>query len=962
MRKVYLPLIIFLSSTLIFFTFWPSAVPVSGNALETPGSLSAFTKKGDSLGFTPLKHTDVKAEISGFLARVRVTQEFENNFDQAVEAVYTFPLPNNSAVDQMTMRIGERTVKGKIMERGEAREVYETAKNDGKTASLLDQERPNIFTQQVANIPPGEKVVVEISYVEPLKYEGGSYEFVFPMVIGQRYNPDSAEPDDAARISPSVAKERAGHDISLEVDLEAGVPIEAIESESHQVNTLNLGSDSAKVSLRDEKTIPNKDFILRYDVTGGRIEDAILAHRDAERGGFFTLILQPPDRFAPEDITPKELVFVIDTSGSMSGFPIEKAKEAMRMSLEGLHPEDTFNLITFAGDTNVLFEKPVPATRANLDRAHDFLNRQRGGGGTEMMKAIRAAFDSSGSKEHLRIVCFMTDGQVGNEAEILSEIQKHPNARVFSFGIGNSVNRHLLDKMAEEGRGEVEYVSLDDNGSAAAEVFYQRVRTPLLTDVSIDWNSLPVSDVYPRRSSDLFSAKPLILNGRYEKAASGTIKLKGRVGGQYYEREIAVDLPETESRHDVLATLWARRKIDELASRDYGAAQDDKAESKVRSAITDLGLKFGLMTRFTSFVAVEEKVVNHNGQPVRVEVPVEDADGAERENESERSPDQTFRRLEILNNLQSPRAKYSAQSDGRGTGSGQGSGRGTGRGSGIGSGSGSSPGMDRGGGGGGGREESTLMVKKVPRVQEIPVSKARLATPSPNNKNSFIIDFGEIDRFRREHPEIKMDQGNRIADYERITLEVPETPPDLKLNKKNSVVELKFKADHDGSISVINSGGGTDALRKAAEVAVSRSGFPALALNGQPLAISGIIIYRFIGLDKVHISLKAARVELPPEARRRILLKEKLHFWVYDLTERLDRNDPEPAVEEAKFVLGGKARLRLTLTRNTPRVLAALKKAGLNVTEIRGRTVSGEIAPKKIGDLAEIKEVKYIAP
>ena len=490
----------------------------------TQGTLYASSAKGKQLGACPLKNTAVSVEISGFVARVRVMQDFENKFFEPIEAVYTFPLSQDGAVDEMTMTVGTRTIRGKIMKREEAQKVYETAKSEGKTASLLDQERPNIFTQSVANIMPGESVKIEISYVETLKYEDGAYEFVFPMVVGPRYTPGSVV--DAAKIKPPIAATRAGHDISVNVNLNSGVPVEEIRSPSHAIDQVNLSPSQARIGLKNETTIPNKDFVLRYDVTGKRIEDAVIAHRGA-RGGFFTLVLQPPDKFASEDRTPKEIVFVLDTSGSMSGFPIEKAKEAMKLSLDGLYPEDTFNLITFAGDTHVLFEEPVPATQANLELAQEFLASRSGSGGTEMMKAIKAALDPSDSKSHLRIVCFMTDGYVGNENEIVAEIQRHPNARVFSFGIGNSVNRHLLDKMAEAGKGEVEYVMLDEEGSKAAKKFYERVRTPLLTDLAIDWNGLPVADVYPSKLTDLFSAKPVIVKGRYAKGMKGTIKLRG---------------------------------------------------------------------------------------------------------------------------------------------------------------------------------------------------------------------------------------------------------------------------------------------------------------------------------------------------------------------------------------------------------------------------------------------------
>lgn len=656
----------------------------------TQGALYAADKKGKQLGACPLKNTSVKTDISGFLARVRVRQEFENPFTGPIEAVYTFPLSQNGAVDDMTMTIGTRVVRGKIMKREEARAVYEAAKSEGKTASLLDQERPNIFTQAVANIMPGDKVVIEISYVETLKYEDGAYEFVFPMTVGPRYNPASVK--DASKISPPVVTDRPGHDISIEVNLNAGVPVEEIRSPSHRIEQINITPSNARITLKDEKTIPNKDFVLRYDVTGKRIEDAVLVHRDG-RGGFFTLVLQPPDKFASEDVTPKEIVFVLDTSGSMSGFPIEKAKEAMKMSLDGLYPNDTFNLITFAGDTAVLFDKPVPATQANLEKAQAFLESRQGAGGTEMMKAIKAALEPSDSQEHLRIVCFMTDGYVGNEEEIIAEVQKHPKARVFSFGIGGSVNRYLLDKMAEAGRGEVEYVSLQDDGSKAASKFYERVRTPLLTDLSIDWNGLPITDTYRNKLSDLFSAKPVIVNGRFTKPASGTIRLKGKVNGQEYVREIAVNLPENETANDVLATLWARKRIDQL-SMDRGKANSTEA-ARFSKEITQLGLEYRLLTENTSFVAVEEKIVNRNGKPLTVELPVALPEGVDPKMGISETVDVTASSASLqttasmitslpINGRRVAGGSTKAKRSGKGAGSGVGYGSGSGSGSGSG--------------------------------------------------------------------------------------------------------------------------------------------------------------------------------------------------------------------------------------------------------------------------------------
>jgi len=624
------------------------AVTAAGAPPITQGSLQVTDAEGRWVGQCPLKHTEVHGEISGFLARVRVVQLFTNPYQDKIEAVYTFPLPQNAAVDDMTLTVGDRTVRGRIKTREEARAVYEAARAAGHVAGLLDQERPNIFTQSVANIMPGQQVRIAISYVETLPYEDGAYGFVFPMVVGPRYIPGNAtgkqgggwSPDtdrvpDASRITPPVSLDpntmttrRAGHDISIDVAIDAGVPISGIQSVLHDVETVRPDKHSAVVRLRNKADIPNRDFILKYNVAGNRVEDAVLTHRDS-RGGFFAVVLQPPERVDTGSVSPKELVFVIDTSGSMSGFPIEKAKETIRFALANLNPRDTFNLITFSGDTRILFPQPVPATPENVAAAQGFLASQHGSGGTEMMKAIAAALDSSDQQDHVRIVCFMTDGYVGNDMEIIAEVQKHPNARVFSFGIGNSVNRFLLDKMAEYGRGEVEYVTLTDDGSAAARRFYERVRNPLITDIKIDWGRLAVTDIYPSRVNDLFSARPIVIYGRYERAGGGIIRLSGRQANGYFVRELAVNLPDDELGHDVLATLWARSRVADLMGQDYLGMQRGVPRADVRDQITRLGLDFRLMTQYTSFVAVEELTITDGGQPRKVEVPVEMPDGVD---------------------------------------------------------------------------------------------------------------------------------------------------------------------------------------------------------------------------------------------------------------------------------------------------------------------------------------------
>jgi Ca-activated chloride channel family protein len=643
------PLVILTFAILLCLFFSQTQTPPAQAAPpgETPGSLTIVGKNGKTLGACPLQHTDVRADIAGFVTRVTVAQIFQNRATQPIEAVYTFPLPEEAAVDDMTIQIGTRTVRGLIKPREEAQKIYQRAIQSGRTAALLDQERPNIFTQTVGNIPPGEEVRVTISYLETLRYEAGSYEFVFPMVVAPRYipgdptghqgggwAPDTTQVPDASRVTPPVAVPgtRAGHDISVEVTLDAGVALQEVRSRSHDVDIERTGASSAIVRLRNQAEIPNKDFILNYDVAGTEIGDAILTHwartgSKAAAAGYFTFILQPPARFRESDVASKELVFVLDTSGSMSGFPIEKAKEVIDRALDGLYPGDTFNLITFSGDTAILFPEPVFPTAENIRKARAFLQSRSGSGGTEMMKAIRAALAPSDSQDHVRVVCFLTDGEVGNDMEIIAEVKNHPNARVFAFGIGTSVNRFLLSKMAEEGRGAVEFVTLADKAEPAAQRLYERLRSPLLTDVALDFGDLPVTDVLPRRIPDLFSGQPVIITGRYTRAAGGTLHLRGKRAGDPFVRDIPVTFAQDRTANSLLATVWARRQVDDLMSQDWNGMQSGQPKPALRAQITQLGLDYRLMTQFTSFVAVEDRIVNKDGKPVHVDVPVEMPEG-----------------------------------------------------------------------------------------------------------------------------------------------------------------------------------------------------------------------------------------------------------------------------------------------------------------------------------------------
>jgi Ca-activated chloride channel homolog len=618
----------------------PTSAPSNPDA---GGELRIRSADGRVLGNCPLQHTDVDADIAGYITRVHVRQTFSNPLNNGkVEAVYVFPLPQDAAVDDMVMTIGDRRIVGKVQPKGQARQTYEAARAAGHVASLLDQERPNIFTQSVANIEPGAQVVVDISYVETLKYEDGVFTFVFPMVVGPRYMPgnpvgrqgagttdDTTGVPDAARISPPITSSptRAGHDIRMTIHIDGGAELFDVKSDLHAIHVQQNSPNQAVVTLQNEGEIPNRDFILRYRTATEQIKDFFFVH-PFPGGAYFTLGLQPPRRVDPVQARPKEMIFIIDRSGSQQGFPLAKAKETMHRCIEDMNPYDTFNLLSFSENVTRLFDSPQPNTPSNRALAFSYLDGLQADGGTEMLPAIRAALEPPPDPHRIRIVGLMTDGYVGNDFEIIDAVQKYAgNARIFSFGIGNSVNRFLLDGVAHAGRGAVEYVTLEKEGSAAAERFHQRIQSPVLTDLQIDWGSLHAEEVYPRQLPDLFSDKPILIQGLLKGPLAGVITLHGLTGQGTFSRRIPLQLPTEVEPHAALASLWARAKVKDLMMQDLRGLQAGQMRDDLKQEITDLGVRYRLMTQFTSFVAVEKDRQMPSGTLTQVDVPVEKPDG-----------------------------------------------------------------------------------------------------------------------------------------------------------------------------------------------------------------------------------------------------------------------------------------------------------------------------------------------
>ena len=503
----------------------------------------------------------------------------------------------------------------------------------------MEQERPNIFTQSVANIMPGDRVEISISYVDVLSYSSGAYELVFPMVVGPRYIPGNAAvghqgtgwaPDtdqvpDASRITPPVLEPgmRSGHDIALAVEVDAGVPIQGIHSTSHAVDVWDLSRRAARVAIHPSDTIPNKDFVLRYEVAGEAPQVAIIPHHD-ERGGFFTLLVQPQREVGDDQVVPRELIFILDTSGSMRGLPLDRSKEAMRRLIEGMRPGDTFNVVRFAGDTGTLWSGPRPYSESNAEEAMSYVEQLRGAGGTEMRTGIVEALSQPAEPGMLRIAFLLTDGYVGNENQILRAIEEtRRGARIFTLGVGSSVNRFLLDRAATVGRGEAFYVRQDEDSEEVIDRFFSRVDRPALAHVEIDWGSLDVGELYPSRVPDLWAGQPIQLHGRYRRGGEDTVVVTGQLGTRPYRQEVRVSLPRDHSANEAMASVWARRKVEQLMLE---IATSGETEERVEE-VTRLGLEFRLMTRWTSFVAVEEKVVNVDGKPQTVVQPVEMPEG-----------------------------------------------------------------------------------------------------------------------------------------------------------------------------------------------------------------------------------------------------------------------------------------------------------------------------------------------
>lgn len=604
---------------------------------------------GKTILFPSLK-TDVVADIQGDLATVTVTQTFANPTATPLNARYLFPLHKDAAVFAMTMEVGEEVVQAKIREREEARQTFEQGKREGKAAALLEQHRPNMFTQEIANLMPGDPIKVTLKYTQTVPRIDAGYELVVPLVVGPRYIPggQASRPQVAGLLAPSrseglpVADSAAppapgvwqlspvpaypdvtgltipttidADRVSIRINLASGIPISGVMSTTHALAT--AGDAKAKtVTLAEGRAVDNRDFILRYNLSGSVPQAGLLAHRDA-RGGTFSLLVEPPQAAADADITPREMVFLLDTSGSMSGLPIEASKTFMRHALQALRPADYFRVIRFSNNASEFTSGPIPATPTNIRAGIGYVDSLSADGGTEVLSGLRQAYGVAQSPGTLRIVVFLSDGYVGNEPEILRLVSASVGqGRLYAFGIGTAVNRYLIEEMARHGRGLSRVIDPTEKSHEAAIQFASRLKTPVLTDIQIDWGSLKPQHVTPALIPDLFEGDSIRVQGRFDVAGTHVVKVSGRVNGRPAMLPLQIDLPAetTDTAREAIPLIWARSRIADHMHElmvPQALRTSYQADDALKAAVTDLGLKFSLVTQWTSFVAVSERKVN----------------------------------------------------------------------------------------------------------------------------------------------------------------------------------------------------------------------------------------------------------------------------------------------------------------------------------------------------------------
>jgi Ca-activated chloride channel homolog len=577
-----------------------------------------FFVKSDNPGVDqlPLKSTQVNVKVSGVIADVTVVQTYKNEGQRAIEAKYVFPGSTRAAVHGMNVRLADRLITAKIREKQQAKIEYAAAKAEGKTAALLEQHLPNVFQMNVANIMPGDDVKVELRYTELLAPTDGKYQFVFPTVVGPRYNspspPSSGSHANASWVaqpylpqgqnSPTSAAAPA---FDIHVTLNTPIGVKEVSSPSHGVNSYTERGGVTMVGLNPTaEPQNNRDFILDYRLAGDKIESGVMLYKGQDEN-FFLAMVEPPKAPLATAINPRDYIFVVDISGSMHGFPLNTAKGVLRELIGGLRPSDTFNVMLFSGSNRLLSPQSVPATKANIEQAIRTIDQEGGGGSTELIPALKRVYAQPKAADVSRTIVVVTDGYVSVEREAFELVRNNlSQANVFSFGIGSSVNRHLMEGLARAGMGEPFIITQPEQAAEQAKRFRAMIDSPVLTSVKVRFEGLDVYDVEPRNLPDLLAQRPLIVFGKWRGDAKGKLIMEGQSANGLVQQSMdisATNMTDTAA----LRHLWARHRIASLS--DQESMEGGDAFSK---AITELGLQYSLLTQYTSFLAVDQVVRN----------------------------------------------------------------------------------------------------------------------------------------------------------------------------------------------------------------------------------------------------------------------------------------------------------------------------------------------------------------
>ena len=586
------------------------------NPAEVQQGTLLFRNESD-FSMAPTLKTDVEITITGMIARATVKQHFQNPDDDWKEGIYVFPLPENAAVDHLLMHIGERVIEGRIQERQEARRQYEQARTEGRKASLIEQERPNLFTTSVANIAPREEITIEIQYQHTVPLDSGSFRLRFPMVVAPRYIPgtpiapiavpgftgsgwavNTDQVPDASRITPPVLPPEQGaiNPVQIHVKLDAGFPLQHIESSYHNIAVRQHNKRSYDITL-DAHTMPaDRDFELVWRPEPGRMPRAAFFSEKTSDKNYALVMLLPPQETTAK-ILKREVIFVIDTSGSMAGTSIVQAQAALGLALADLRTGDRFNVIQFNSYMEQLFEAPQPVDPETLRQARKYVEALQAQGGTEMAPALNAALDQATEGTMVRQIIFLTDGSIGNEDELFRIIrEKLGNARLFTVGIGSAPNSHFMSGAARFGRGTYTYIGKTSEVQDKMRVLFDKLRHPVLTDLRIHWDNVSDIETWPQKLPDLYLGEPLLLTAAGK--LPGALHISGKTAGRKWESDLKLQGGSTENG---ISVLWARMKIEDLMDQLSASTNNDA----VKKAIIDTAIKHRLVSKFTSLVAID---------------------------------------------------------------------------------------------------------------------------------------------------------------------------------------------------------------------------------------------------------------------------------------------------------------------------------------------------------------------